>query len=72
MGVRFQSNKPFISSYAVRLLSFLDVRSMFNVSCICGIISLHSWMGQLASMVAMWLMMWCFTVFTAGSAALAL
>ena len=30
MGVRFQSNKPFISLYAVRLLLFLDVQSMFN------------------------------------------
>ena len=41
----------FVSSYVVSLLLFLNVRSMFNVACICGIILLHSWMEQLTSIV---------------------
>ena len=32
---------PHVSLYVVSLLLFLDVRNMFNVSCVCGNISLH-------------------------------
>ena len=72
MGILFHSKAPVVSSYAVSLLLFLNVRNIFKVFCICGIIVLHSWTGQHASMVATCEMMRYLADLTASSIALAL
>ena len=60
MGILFQSKASFIFLYVVSLLLFMDIHSIFNVYCICGISLLHRCrsMGKRVSMVATFKMMW--------------